>query len=52
MATKEIKTKAAGGKRLETYVSAATHRKLKAAAKKKNTSIAQLLRDAAQALVK
>ena len=50
--SKEIKTKAAGGKKLETLVSAGVHRKLKAVAKKKNTSVAQLLRDAAQNLVK
>ena len=52
MATKEIKTKEAGGKKLETIVSSGTHRKLKAVAKRKNTSVAQLLRDAAQKLVK
>jgi len=51
MAT-EIKTKEAGGKKLETIVSPGLYKKLKSLAKKKNTSVAQLLRDAAQKLVK
>jgi hypothetical protein len=48
----EVKTLKAGGVKIETIVSKATHRKLKKLAKRSESSIAQIIRDQVQGLVK
>lgn len=48
----EIKTTKAGGVKIESIISKATHKKLKRYADKNATSVAQLVRNFVQGLVK
>ena len=49
---KEIKSKQGGGVKIESIISKSAHKKLKKHAKENETSIAQLIRDQVQSLVK
>jgi hypothetical protein len=48
----EVKTKKAGGVKIETFIAKRTHQKLKKYSKKNGLSMAQLLRNLVQIAVK